>query len=99
MKISKKVPSEIFTFNQVELREPLVGDLIIAEKMAEDRGAEFVLYLLSRIATFDGREVSPEELKKMRLKDFFLLAKSLEEIGLQELAKELLSSQEKEVSP
>lgn len=69
MKISKKVLSEIFTFNQVELREPLVGDLIIAEKMAEDRGAEFVLYLLSRIATFDGREVSPEELKKMQLKD------------------------------
>jgi len=98
MKIKKK-ETEYLTFKEIELREPLVEDLIYAERIAgTNEGIKFALAVLSRIATFDGKKLVPEELQKLRVKDFFQLSKSIEAFGLEELAKELLSSQEKQDS-
>jgi len=98
MKIKKK-ETEYLTFKEIELREPLVEDLIYAERIAgTNEGIKFALAVLSRIATFDGKQLVPEELQKLRVKDFFQLSKSIEAFGLEELAKELLSSQEKQDS-
>ncbi len=98
MKIKKK-ETPFLTFNEIELREPLVEDLIHAERVAGSaEGMKFALAVLSRIATFDGKQLVPEDLQKLRVKDFFELSKSIEAFGLEELAKELLSSQEKQNS-
>jgi hypothetical protein len=95
MKIKKK-QAESFSYNEVEVREPLVEDLIAAERIAgTDQGMKYALAVLSQIATFDGKSLLPEDLRKLRVRDFFGLARAIEGFGLEELAKELLSSQEK----
>ena len=95
MKIKKQEISTL-TFNEVEIREPMVEDLIWAERaVGNASGIEFALAVLSRIATFDGKQLYPEDLKKLKAKDFLALSKAIETFGLEELAKELLSSQEK----
>lgn len=98
MKIKKK-KSEFLSFEGVEIREPLVEDLIVAERIAgTDQGIKYALAVLSQIATFDGKALLPEDLKRLKAKDFFELAKAIEGFGMEELAKELLSSQGKEDS-
>ncbi|MCM8781384.1 MAG: hypothetical protein NC908_05630 [Candidatus Omnitrophica bacterium] len=57
---------------------------------------KYALAILSQVATFDGKKLVPEELMKLKIKDFFGLAKAIEGFGLEELAKELWSSQEKQ---
>lgn len=94
----KKTHVESFSFKEVEIREPLVEDLIQAERIAgTGEGIKYALAILSQIATFDGKILPPEDLKKLKVKDFFGLAKEIENFGLEELAKELLSSQEKDL--
>lgn len=96
MKVKKK-ETEFLQFELVEIREPLVEDLIYAERVAGTTdGVKFALAVLARIATFDGKQLVPEELTKLRTRDFFALVKHIEAFGLEELAKELLSSQEKQ---
>lgn len=98
MKIKKK-KVEYLSYNEVEIREPLVEDLIQAERIAgTDQGMKYALAVLSQVATFDGKKLLPEDLQKLRVRDFFGLAKAVEGFGLEELAKELFSSQEKEGS-
>lgn len=99
MKIKKKQLDDALIFSDIEIREPLVEDLIMAERIAgTDTGIKFALAVLSRIATFDGKQLVYEDLQRLRVKDFFALAKTVEGFGLEELAKELLSSQEKQDS-
>ena len=99
MKITKKKGDAAITFNEVEIREPLVEDLIAAEAVAgADQGVRYALALISQIAVFDGKKIPPEDIKKLRVRDFFGLAKAVEAFGLEELAKELLSSQGKAAS-
>lgn len=98
MKIKKK-ESAGYTYNEVEIREPLVEDLIAAEMLAgTDQGLKFAMAVLCQIATFDGKRLVLEDLQKLRVRDFFGLARAIEGFGLEELAKELLHSQEKEGS-
>jgi hypothetical protein len=95
----KKKEAQFLKFHEIEIREPLVEDLIYAERVTgSTEGVKFALAVLSRIATFDGKQLVPEELQKLRVKDFFELSKAIEDFGLEELAKELLSSQEKQAS-
>lgn len=98
MKVKKK-KVETLSFEEVEIREPVVEDLINAERIAgTDQGIKYALAVLSQIATFDGKVLPPEDLRRLRVRDFFELAKAIEVFGLEELAKELLSSQEKQGS-
>lgn len=96
MKIKKKELAGYISYNEVEIREPLVEDLIAAEMLAgTDQGIKFAMAVLSQIATFDGKRLVLEDLQRLRVRDFFGLARAIEGFGLEELAKELLSSQEK----
>lgn len=96
MKIKKKELAGYISYNEVEIREPLIEDLISAEMLAgTDQGIKFAMAVLSQIATFDGKRLVLEDLQRLRVRAFFGLARAIEGFGLEELAKELLSSQEK----
>lgn len=96
MRIVKK-ESDYIKFEQVEIREPLVDDLVKAERIAGgDSGVRFALAVLSQIAEFDGKRLTPEDLVKLRASDFLSIAKHMERIGLEELAEQLSSSQKKQ---
>lgn len=96
----KKVDSAAPTFTTVEVREPLVDDLIQAERMTgKEQGIEFAVALVSRIATFDGKRLPPEDLRQLAVRDFLLLGSALDVAGLEALGKELVSSRGKAAGP
>ena len=69
MKITKK-ESTVLKFEEVEVREATVGDLIQAERVAgKPEGVAFVAALLSQVATFDGQKLPAEELYKLSASD------------------------------
>ena len=69
MKIVKKQADQL-QFNEVEIREATVGDLIQAERIAgKADGIVFVAALLSQVATFDGQKLPAEELYKLSATD------------------------------
>lgn len=69
MKITKK-ESTVLKFEEVEVREATVGDLIQAERVAgKPEGIAFVAALLSQVATFDGQKLPAEELYKLSASD------------------------------
>lgn len=73
MKIIKK-QSDVLKFNEVEVREAMVGDLIQAERVAgKPDGVAFVAALLSQVATFDGKKLPPEELHRLSAADMTAL--------------------------
>lgn len=78
MKITKKAV-ETLTFEAVELREPIVDDLLKAERIAgKAEGLEFTLVLLSQVGTFDGKALPPEELRRVSSKDFLDISLELQ---------------------
>jgi len=86
-------------FKEIEVREPLVEDLVKAEVLAGSaEGLNFAIALISLITTFDGKKLGPEEIKRLPMSFFLKLSQALSQIGLEELAKQLSSSQEKEAS-
>lgn len=96
----QKVGSAPQRYQNVEVREPLVKDLIKAERLAgKDQGIEFAVAVVSQIATFDGKALPPEDLHELAVADFLRLASVLELSGLEALAKELVSSREKAAGP
>lgn len=69
MKIVRK-DADRLQFEEVEIREATVGDLIQAERAAgRPDGIEFVAALLAQVATFDGKKLPPEELHRMSAAD------------------------------
>lgn len=89
MKIIKKdtIQKE---YQEIEIREPLVKDLIQAERIAGSaNGIQYAVALVSQIATFDGQLLPPEELESLTANVFLDLSKNLTEFGLGDLAKEL----------
>ena len=69
MKITKK-ESTVLKFEEVEVREATVGDLIQAERVAgKPEGIAFIAALLSQVATFDGQKLPAEELYKLSAAD------------------------------
>lgn len=90
MKITK-VKSKAVEFKEVELREPLVDDVIVAESMATmpngsvnntKQGAA----LIARICKFDGKELPVEDVAQLPLRDFLGL---VQESGLKDLQTSL----------
>ena len=78
MKITKKESNRL-QFKEVELREPVVGDLIHAERVTgKVDGVDFSVALLSAIGTFDGKTLPPEELSKLSAADFLALSRELD---------------------
>lgn len=77
MKI-KKVESKCLQFEEVEVREATVGDLIQAQRIAGNiEGVEFVAALLSQTATFDGKKLPAEELHKLAAIDMVELGNAV----------------------
>jgi len=75
----KKVQAEKFReFREVEIREPLAGDYVAVDRMAAkgDMGASDnfrAAALMSRLGTFDGEKLPPEDVLLMRGQDFLEL--------------------------
>ncbi len=91
--------AEAPAFKEVEVREPLVEDLIKAERLAGSaEGMGFALALVSLITTFDGQHLDIDDIKKLPMGFFLKLSQALNQIGLEELARQLSSSQERQAS-
>jgi hypothetical protein len=82
---------------EVEIRQPLVDDLLKAERIAgKAEGLAFMLALLSQVGMFDGKALPPEELERLSSKDFLEISKDLELSAAQTSPSESSTSPEKE---
>lgn len=82
--------------DEVEIRQPLVDDLLKAERIAgKADGLAFMLALLSQVGLFDGKALPPEELERLSSKDFLDISKDLELSGTQTLPTGSSTSPEK----
>ncbi len=89
----KKQAERALEFREIEIREPLVEDLIAAERMSEEGNAfSLIVALISRIASFDGKRLPPEDVRRLRVKDFLALSRALTEAGLGDIAEQLSQS-------
>lgn len=69
MKVTKK-ENDLLKFEEVEVREANVGDLVHAERIAgKAEGMAFVVALISQVCTFDGKKLPAEELYKLSAAD------------------------------
>ncbi len=77
------------SIQKVDLRKPVVADMIAAERIVGDvtgKSVEFSSALLSRVGTFDGEKLTPEELaQRLTVDEMAELAKMLG-VGGQETA-------------
>lgn len=80
------------TYESVEMREPLVSDLVEVERMTQSRGFEFAVALVSRIATFDGKRLAMEDVARLPVSLFFELSQGLLELGLDQFGDTLSPS-------
>ncbi|NJD38450.1 MAG: phage tail assembly protein [Geobacter sp.] len=86
-KIESVKPS--LKIEEVEIRQPLVDDLLKAERIAgKADGLAFMLALLSQVGTFDGKALPPEELERLSSKDFLTLS---DEVDLRDVPATLPS--------
>ena len=99
MKITRKKSQGTFNPEAVEIREPLVEDLIAAERITgKTEGYEFAVAVISQVATFDGRPVPPEEVRRLPKADFLSLLGELDITDAQTLPSEPSTSSGKENS-
>lgn len=83
MKITREGGKEPLKFKEVKLREPLVEDLLAAERISGKlEGVAFTTALISQIGTFDGKPQPPEELGRLSSKDFLALSGELDSLGV-----------------
>ncbi|WP_294592841.1 phage tail assembly protein [uncultured Rikenella sp.] len=75
----EKNPGKLAIKN-VTVREPLVEDLLEAQKFQDN--ARMSMALISQICTFDGRRLTLEELEQLPLSDFLELSAELAATGL-----------------
>lgn len=81
-------------FKKVEIREPLMEDVILAERIAgKTEGAEFQLALLAQVGTFDGEKQPPEELRGLSMKDFLSVSTELLGSDIRDLLMGLVGPQ------
>lgn len=96
MKVTK-VESKSFKPEAVEIREPLVDDLIAAERISgKSQGFEFLSAVASQVCTFDGVKQPPEEVRRLSSKDFLSLADELDIADVQTLPSAPSTLSEKE---
>lgn len=97
----KKVEGSIkpLEINEVDIRDALVEDLIQAERIAgKPQGFEFLLAVLSQVGTYDGQALPPEELRRLKGKDFLDLSEELGLMDAETLQTELSTLSGKESS-
>ena len=93
MKITKK-ESTSPKYNEVDMREPLVADMVQAHRVSgATEGATFEAALMAQICTFDGKQLAMEDVEALSIDDFFLLKDTLFGGALTALAKQLSTSQ------
>lgn len=86
MKIKTVKSSE--TYTNVEVREPLVEDIIESQK--HDGDTKQAAALISQICTFDGKQITMEDVQKLPLTLFLELQAALMSAGFLG-SKEVLS--------
>ena len=91
MKVTVQKQENPLKFENIEAREALVGDMLIAQRISDaGEGPAFNAALMAQICTFDGKKLTFEDLQKMRASDFLSLQVDLTAQGAMG-SKELLS--------
>lgn len=100
MKINKVAGAlKPFTPESVDVRQPLVKDLITAEVITgKSQGYLFLCCVISQCCTFDGQNVPPEDVERLGMIDFLELTGKLELNGPATLPIGSSTSPEKESS-
>jgi len=100
MKISRSAAgAAVFRPNDVTVREPLVEDMIVAERISgKTQGFEFLAALMSQTATFDGVRVPIEDVRRLSSTDFLSIAAELDIADVTALPSELSTSSGKDGS-
>lgn len=94
MKITVNKATGRLSFREVEMNEPLMEDVILAERITgKTDGVEFQLALLAQVGIFDGKKLPPEELRGLSMKDFLSISTELLGTDMRALLKELLGQQ------
>ncbi|MDR0509703.1 MAG: hypothetical protein LBH06_01250 [Rikenellaceae bacterium] len=79
MKITIK-RSEAQGFEHIEVREPLVSDMVEAKKHGDE--ISIASALISQICTFDGKQITMEDVQRLPLTVFLDLQLELTQAGL-----------------
>ena len=81
------------SFKRIEIEEPTVQDIARAEMLTgRTEGIDFIVALISQIATFDGRKIEYEELRNYPLSFFSQIISSVSEELTQVFQSQPLSS-------
>ena len=92
MQIKVKKPENQLKPKEVEINEPLMDDVILAERVTgKTDGVDFQLALLSQVGTFDGQKLPMEDLRRLSMKDFLSISQELLGMDIAALLKELVS--------
>jgi hypothetical protein len=79
MKVTKVEQKGIFRPQDVQVREPLVDDLINAERISgKSSGFEFLAAVAAAVCVFDGAAQPAEEVQRLTAKDFLELSDALD---------------------
>lgn len=89
MKITIAKSENALQFKEVTVREPLVEDLMEAQKYGSDTQTSAAL--VAQICTFDGKRLTMEEVARLPLNSFLELSATLTSRGLLG-SKELFST-------
>ncbi|GHV02966.1 hypothetical protein FACS1894159_11910 [Bacteroidia bacterium] len=76
----KIVKSESERYKTIEVREPLVEDMVEARKFGDEISAASAL--IAQICTFDGKKITMEDVQKLPLTIFLDLQLELTRAGL-----------------
>lgn len=104
MKITKKTTRQGLKVKEVEIDTILVEDVAKAEIIATDdqgkiNNTKQAAAVLSQVCTFDGQRLPMEEVLRLELPDFLLLARESGLSKLQDLVNKSSGSSEKDDSP
>lgn len=94
MKVTKK--EETFTeYKEIEVREPLVADVIEAQKVSgQTSGRKYEAALVAQCAKFDGEKLVMEDIMRIPERFFFEIYDQVLGGDLKKLVDLLLSSQD-----
>lgn len=96
MKITIQKSTDKLEIKNVTVREPLVEDFLEAQKFEDN--TQKSMALISQICTFDGKQLTMEELEKLPLSSFLELSTELAATGLLGSAERLSSLSGTDVS-
>ncbi len=89
MNIKKIDNKSMFTFETIEMREPVLQDFINAEMISGSmKGFKFIIGLISETCLFDGKKALFEDLLNMRSEDFLSVSEAMELSNQEDLLKD-----------